>query len=278
MTSTPSRSTPGTSTPNIEGTSSERSRAVHALRNLALLVPVLALTLVASTVAANVGPLSESATGSLPTASADLESAVAIDATPENGADAAGGVERRADPDRRASTPPAGPTAPEDPSEAPSIVVPAAPTSAQLQAGPVERIVDSRGAADTDASTVALPTPGATVRALVLSISIVGSDRSGTVRVEGSYGSIDAVTVGGPGASMSNPFVVVPGTDPSTVVNPTGGDLVIDLVATFVAAGPSASGRLLTVEPIRLATLVTADEGRETSVDLTGRSEIDPVV
>ena len=105
------------------------------------------------------------------------------------------------------------------------------------------------------------------VSALVLSISLLGSTGAGTVTVDGSFGSIDVLTVGGPGTTTTG-LVVVPGTGPPQLVNPAGGDLVVDLVGTFVATASSGPGRFTLVDPTRLARLETATDGRELEVEL----------
>jgi hypothetical protein len=89
------------------------------------------------------------------------------------------------------------------------------------------------------------------------------------VLVDGGSGVVEAVLTGSPGTTTSN-LVVVPMVGSGlTVRSSAGGHLVADVVATFEPSPPSASGRLVTTDPTRIARLITEDDGRETDLDLS---------
>ncbi|MEM9561504.1 MAG: hypothetical protein AAGA93_02735 [Actinomycetota bacterium] len=239
----------------VEGTTSERRGLTHLARNLLLLVP---LALAGLGVAL--------ATGQIELAT-DGEVAATV-----------GSGDETATPTALQSDPLTVVTVPEPEPAPPSTVrveLPV-PGASRLVADGVRRIVDTRQlAADTDRGDLALPPPtefdggGDPVTALVLSVSVLGTDGPGTVTIDCDFGSIDAVTVGGAGATTTG-LVVVPGREPSRLINPTGGDLVVDLVGTFVASGATAEGRFVSVDPVRVGGLVTATDGREGEIDLGG--------
>ncbi len=248
----------------VEGTSSERGRLTHLARNLLLLVPLAAVGLGAAV-----------ATGQLPLATDDE---IAATVAEPGGTGTVAATALQSDPVPSTTDPEPEPAPP----STAQIELPV-PGASRLVADGVTRIVDTRElAADADRADVALPPPaeldggGDPVTALVLSVSVLGTEGPGTVTVDGEYGSIDAVTVGGPGATTTG-LVVVPGRQPSRLANPTGGELVVDLVGTFVASGATAGGRFVSVEPVRVGGLVTATDGRETEIELGGEvAGIDP--
>ena len=245
----------------IEGTSSERGRAVHLLRHLVFLVPLAIVGIGLATLA-----------GALPLMDRTTSAATSLTAPVEGGSD---------EPASDLDVTPSGGRAPASPTTVPPPDEPVAPGStievelrpgtARLEAGPVRRVIDTRSIPTAD--SIDLPDPAelgadsGPVSGLVLSVSLLDSSGPGTVTATGSFGSLDVLTVDRAGASTSG-LVVVPGSDPARLVNPAGGDLVVDLVGTFVATASSASGRFTLVEPARLAHLETATDGRELEVDL----------
>jgi len=256
----------------IDGTSSERGPRVHAIRSLLAVVPILALAVLGWLTAAGTTPFLSAG------ASASRGPAPVADLAP---------IESRAQPSAPRQAP-AEPTETREPAT-PILVEPAPPSAARLVTGTIERIVDTRDDGSNDdnndasgpTSTIELPIQGPSVTGLVVSVSLIGSERAGTVTIEGPAGASEVLTVAGPGATTTNGFVVIPGPGPgpARLHNPAGGDIVVDLVGRFEPSGPVSAGRLIDVEPVRLAQLVTATDGREVAFRLgtgTAVAEADP--
>ena len=148
----------------------------------------------------------------------------------------------------------------------------AAPTRAgRLVAQAPERVLDTRG---PDGSSSA-PDPGATRTfrvppdrtAVALSVSLLGAERSGSVTIDGRAGAVEAVAVGGAGGTVTNLVIVPVVGDEVTVRNSAGGQLVVDVVATFESAPTgSASGRFVAIEPTRITELETAVDGDQATL------------
>lgn len=167
-----------------------------------------------------------------------------------------------------------------DESFAPDVIEPLATVpagAARFVAGPPIRVLDTR---DGD-----VPTPDAEFRlavpqsdSLAFSVSIIGSERSGTVLFDGRRGTVEALRLPGPGAITTN-LTIVPVSDGEvTVRSSAGGHLVIDVVGAFEPVdAPVAAGRFVAVDRYRIGRLITADEGRELELPLSGRAWIDDI-
>ncbi len=282
---------------SIEGTSSERGRLVHVARSLLVAIPLaLLLTVLAAATGrldlpwsgANNDLTLTGSTGDPAGGNGGQDPNPPVSNPDQNPTPDIGSTTTEPDagstttePDVGSTT--TGPAGQPDGEPATIRVVGPGTGASRLITGPVERVVDTRPNANTngnandeasgDGSTIDLPAPadldrdGEPVTALVLSVSLMGNPNPGSVTIEGPFGSINAVTADGPGATTTS-LVVVPGRDPARLVNTAGGAIIVDLVGRFVESGAVAEGRFVTTDPVRLARLVTATDGRETEVDL----------
>lgn len=184
------------------------------------------------------------------------------------------------------SAPPAATPAPTPPEIAPEppIAPPQQPETAQappsgelparasrLVAGPPQRVVDTR-AGDQPApppGTVQEIELGVQPSAVVLSVSLLGSERAGAVTVDGLAGPVEAVTVPQAGTTTTNLVIVPVVGNRVNAWSSAGGHLIVDLVATFEAvSGPVAAGRFVPVEPQPVGRLETAVDGRQLDIPL----------
>ncbi len=266
--------------------STEASGTTYLLRRLALLL-VVALGAALATLAAT-DRLDTIGLGSLAgrDATTSADAASETDATTSGddprSARASGGTSATTEPE------PAAPDAAPDEAMSPISVQadseadakPAAPAigaaparAGRLVAQAPERVLDTRG---PDGSSSA-PDPGATQTfgvppertAVALSVSLLGAERGGSVIVDGRAGAVEAVAVGGAGGTVTNLVIIPVVGEEVTVRNSAGGQLVVDVVATFESAPTgSASGRFVAIEPTRIAELETAVDGDQAALAL----------
>ncbi len=144
-------------------------------------------------------------------------------------------------------------------------------STSKYLATPVTRIIDSRDNEPLDpgdSQTVAL-TGEIDYEAVALSVTLMQSQAAGSVQVDGGAGPVSAITVPGAGAMTTN-LVIVPITDLNsvTVTNQAGGHVVVDVVGVFESSAESADGRFVQVDPVEVAKLETAVDGREATIRL----------
>lgn len=114
-----------------------------------------------------------------------------------------------------------------------------------------------------------------TATAVALSVSVLGTERAGSVLIDGRAGAVEAITLGGAGGTTTN-FVVVPvAGGPLNIRSTAGGHLVVDVVGTFEHSAESTSGRFVSVEPVTVGELETEIDGRELELAFTPTLPLD---
>lgn len=164
--------------------------------------------------------------------------------------------------------PTGGPTPPET-----RVAVPAG--ASRFVASAPARLLDTReGEPPPPDSEFTIAVPPS--ESIALSISVMDAERSGTVLVDGRRGVVEALRLPGAGATTTNLTIVPVDGDEITVRTSAGGHLVIDTVGTFESIdAPIATGRFIAADRYRIGRLVTADEGREIELPLTGQAWVD---
>ncbi len=251
--------------------STESSNLVYMLRRAALLVVFIAA--IGAVVATATGRLDGvlGRGGETVGAAAEAFSSVDEPAT-RTVAPLATGAVQNTDEAPAAVAPPIDEDANTEPVEAPVSIAPS--RASRLVAQTPDRVLDTRSESGSDGD-LSPPSPDAihpiTVpdgyTAVALSVSLLSAERSGSVTVDGSAGLVEAVAVGGAGASVTN-LVIVPivGTE-LTVRSSAGGHLVVDLVGWFEAAPEGSNdGRFVAIDPTRITELETAVDGREATL------------
>ncbi len=157
--------------------------------------------------------------------------------------------------------------------------------ASRFVAGRPVRLLDTRTGPQADTHRLSIDDGSS---AVALSISLIASQRSGQVVVDGSAGRVTAITIDGSGQTSDN-LVIVPVVGSTlTVESSAGGQLVIDAVGTFeqVHANPgdggagagdlavATGGRFVATAPRTVLDLVTATDGREATIDLS--TAVDP--
>lgn len=259
------------------------SPLTYAIRRI-----VTALVLVAL-----VAGVAVAATGRLPSvlsAGAPLErgdeglgsSAPAADPAADRAADPASAP---VDPAARETEPAAGSTTEPEPAPAPAAAPEPTPVAdppsegSRLVAQAPERVLDTRAG---DAGPPARGTTHAVElapdrRAVALSVSVMMTAQAGSVLVDGGDGTVEAIAVGGPGATVTNLVIVPVVTDELAITSTAGGHLVVDVVGTFrPVTGGSAGGRFVPIEPTRVTEMVTATDGREAVVTFDAAVPVGP--
>jgi hypothetical protein len=162
-------------------------------------------------------------------------------------------------------------TAAPDPEPEPGTQAPAG--AARLVVQTPARVLDTRTAGETPPpADTAFSFPVEPDRsAVALSVSVLGTERDGSVQVDGRQGVVEAVRIPRAGATTTNLVIVplAPGTGEGevTVRSSAGGHLTVDVVGTFEpVAGPVRAGRFVSVDPIRISDLETATEGRQSDL------------
>ncbi len=126
------------------------------------------------------------------------------------------------------------------------------------------RILDSQDLPSTgDAYAVELARDWV---AVALSVTIAGDPDAGTVMIDGGAGAVEAIVLDQPGATSTN-LVVVPTIGRNlTVWSTAGGRVIVDMVGGFEPSQATEAGRFVATEPVEIARLVTAEQGRETDL------------
>jgi hypothetical protein len=106
----------------------------------------------------------------------------------------------------------------------------------------------------------------ADIDAAAVEVTVTDARRAGAVGLDAGAGTVDAVQIAEPGTTTSN-LVVLPVSGRSLDVrHGPGGGLTVRIVGTFGAAGDTGAGRFVAHEPVRVAHLDTAQDGRELTV------------
>ncbi len=142
---------------------------------------------------------------------------------------------------------------------------------ARFVVGPNERLLDTRseGSPPPPPDVVHPLVVDPQVTAVALSISVMATERAGSVLVDGQAGTVEAITVGGAGGTTTNLVLVPVIQGQLTIRSSAGGHLVVDLVGAFEPSGASSAGRFISVDPVEIANLETATEGRDLDIAFT---------
>lgn len=146
------------------------------------------------------------------------------------------------------------PTQPPPPTTAPQSVEQSLPTrSSRFVAQAPRRVLDTGDGRAPLPDTTYRVAVDADRTAVALSVSIIDSSKPGSIFVDGGAGIVEAITANQSGVTTTELVVVPLAGNGLTVRSSAGGNLVVDVVGSFEASGPTDVGRFVSVAPTDLS-------------------------